>query len=152
MKWIIFNFCTCSGEILVNLSRISLYVQAISVIVTPVRVTVYWSPKGPSHTENHRIEWQSLTVTLFRFRSTVTVTDNACINVLVEVTYQESSPDWNGILLLDGAEVAGLAVEGRGVGRPGVGRGGEGQGRAEHAHQGEGAGEEENAKWRTRFI
>ena len=41
----------------------------------PASVTFFWSQK-PS--ENYRIEW-SLTVTLFQFPSTVTVTDRACI-------------------------------------------------------------------------
>ena len=44
----------------------------------PATVTVIWSQKGPSYFENHRIEWQTLIVTLFRFLSTVTVTDRAC--------------------------------------------------------------------------
>ena len=39
----------------------------------PATVTCVLSRKGPCSTENHRIEWQSLTVTLFRFRSTVTL-------------------------------------------------------------------------------
>ena len=34
--------------------------------------------KGPSYTENHWIEGQSLTVTLFRSPSAVTVSDRAC--------------------------------------------------------------------------
>ena len=46
----------------------------------PATVTVVlWSEKWSSYTDNHRIEWQSLTVTPFRFPSTVTVTDRACI-------------------------------------------------------------------------
>ena len=44
----------------------------------PATVTVFWSQNGSSYTDNHRIEWQSLTVTLFRFPCTVTVTDRAC--------------------------------------------------------------------------
>ena len=43
----------------------------------PATVTVFWSQKGSSFMENHRMEWQLLSVTLFRFPSTVTVTDRS---------------------------------------------------------------------------
>ena len=56
-------------------------IQALSVSVTPVRVTisaivtVLLSQKWSSYTENHQIEWQSLTATLFRFPITVTASN-----------------------------------------------------------------------------
>ena len=62
----------CLGNSTMSLIEVSL------INHTGCIVTVVFSKKGSFHTENHWIKWQSLPVTLFRFSSTVTVTDRAC--------------------------------------------------------------------------
>ena len=70
ISWVVIQgYYAISISILESASNL---VRALSVTLTAFEVTV-------SYTENHRIEGQSLTVALFWFPTTITVTNRACI-------------------------------------------------------------------------
>ena len=73
-------------------------IQALLVTVTPARLTchlatvaVFRSQKGPLYTENHWIEWQSLTVTLCRFPNTATVTDTGLFKFMKKELHERAN-------------------------------------------------------------